>query len=119
MGLDQLLKKCNHHRGECNWVIVVMTGWMGFFGYGDDGRLFKACGDDGLCQGQVEYSREHWCQLVGADLENSSSYLVWSRSLPGVHLLKCPPDIVFRENEWSSVPSYSATLLTCCVQKKC
>ena len=53
MGLDQLLETLNHHRGKCNWATVVLTGWSRLFGYGDDGRPFKACGDYGLCQGRL------------------------------------------------------------------
>lgn len=61
MGLDQLLKTFYHHKSECNWAIIVVTSWTGLFGYGDDGRLFEACEDDGLCQGQIEYGCENWC----------------------------------------------------------
>ena len=44
MGLDQFLKTFHHHRGECDWTVVVMTGWFGLLGYEDDGGPIQTWG---------------------------------------------------------------------------
>jgi len=80
----QFFKALHHHWGECNWLVVIETGDVGFLGQGDYDEELHVGWESGLGEGSFENPGKDSSQLVHAVLQHMSGDTVRSSSLPWV-----------------------------------